>query len=57
MQMTPQEVRQLRAWAVETALGKAAANRNGMAGGHELIDIREVITDARKLTAFVRSNP
>lgn len=49
MQMKPEDLRQLRAWAIETSLGKAAL-------GGQPVDMVKVIADARKLVNFVRSS-
>lgn len=54
MQMSADELRQLRVWAVETALSKAVVNAQDSSG---LVDTPKVLEDARRLVAFVRADP
>lgn len=54
MNLTDAELRQLRAWAVETALGKAALEQQNCAD-HHTIEIATVIGEARKLVNFVKA--
>lgn len=52
--MTADEIagRQLRAWAIETALGKQGLQQQGCEE-HHTIDIKDVIEDAKQLTYYV----
>jgi hypothetical protein len=52
MTMPPDELRQLRSWAVNTVLQKHALSDAPVS-----LDIDTVIAEARKLVSFVRSNP
>lgn len=54
MQMKPEELRQLRAWAIEKSLDKHALEQRKEG---DVILTSQVIADARKLVNFVRANP
>lgn len=53
MQLDDAEIRQLRAWAVETALGIAALNLQH--GTKHATNADETIAEARKLVNFIKS--
>lgn len=55
MTMKPEELRQLRAWAIGVVLEKS----NMELGGEAALDlpVGDVIWQARKLVNFVRANP
>lgn len=63
MEMKDEELRQLRAWAVETVLSKHSlesgdpVSRQGVISHTKSIDVVKVIAEARKLVNFVRANP
>ncbi len=55
MQMKPEELRQLRAWATEIVVGKYAtelAHSNGQIAA--MPELKDIIAEANKLVNFIR---
>lgn len=58
MQMKPEELRQLRAWAVEIVVGKYATEMAHNKAPNETLmpDMKTILAEARTLVNFIRSS-
>ncbi len=58
MQMKPEELRQLRAWATEIVVGKYATEVAHQAKGTDVLmpDMKVIISEAKALVTFIRSS-
>lgn len=56
MPMKPEELRQLRAWAITAVIEKYASEVAHTPGGGLMPEIKVIIAEARALVNFIRSS-